>query len=182
MKRLLIFFSLFFVLFCTRAQAYHSDDKEGLRIFLRQNENFKKIGIEEVDTLSWQDSEWWVAIAKGLTWNNSSPKRLKKINWCNYKLKGDLNCNKWEELVHANFEMNFIFSLILNKNSNLTFLTCCNNKISSLDINNNPLLTNLDCSQNQLISLGLSKNMNLSVLKCFNNKLTSFRAKSLKLA
>jgi len=173
MKRFLFLFSLIFAIFCSIAQTYHPDDKEGLRIFLRQNGNFQKLGLQISDTLNWQTTETWVSKVKGLIWNNSSPKRVKKIDWYKSNLSGTLNCNKWEELVSADFFWNNITSLDINNNLSLTILDCRKNQLTSIDISNNYNLNTFRCSSNQLTELNVSSNTLLTFLECSTNQIST---------
>ena len=58
-------------------------------------------------------------------------------------------------------------------NTQLTELSCFDNKLNSLDVSNNTQLTSLGCSSNNLTSLDVSGCTQLTVLGCFNNQLSS---------
>jgi len=185
MKRFLFLFSLIFATFFSIAQTYHPDDKEGLKIFLRQNGNFQKLGLEINDTLNWKTSETWVSKIPGLLWNSSAPKRLthvgNRMDWWAIGISGVLDCSKWEELRLINVSYNYISSLVINTNQNLTHLYCDRNELTFLDISSNYNLTNLDCAENQISELNLSNNTLLTILYCGHNKLTHLDIRNNKL-
>ena len=53
--------------------------------------------------------------------------------------------------------------------TNLTTLSCKQNRLNELDLKDNVNLTELDCSYNQLTTLDVSKNAKLRILECYNN-------------
>lgn len=53
--------------------------------------------------------------------------------------------------------------------TNLTTLSCKQNRLNELDLKYNVNLTELDCSYNHLTTLDVSKNAKLSILECYNN-------------
>ena len=53
--------------------------------------------------------------------------------------------------------------------TNLTTLSCKQNRLNELDLKYNVNLTELDCSYNQLTTLDVSKNAKLRILECYNN-------------
>jgi len=181
-KNLVLFFLLCMAIFYSAAQTYHTDDKEGLRMFLRQPSakegqiNAQRLGLEISDTLNWQTSETWVTKIPGLLWDNSMPKRLTHIgnsyNWEGKVIAGTLNCSKWEDLKHIRVFGNFMSSLVINNNQNLTWLDCRGNQLTFIDVSKNYNLENLDCSENQITELNLSNNTLLTDLECGSNKLT----------
>ena len=56
--------------------------------------------------------------------------------------------------------------------TNLTYLSCYNNKLTELDVTQNPALIWLYCSPNQLTELDVTQNPMLEELECYWNKLT----------
>ena len=82
---LILGFAFVGIVNCAKAQTYNENDKEGLRIFLRQLSsvagkiNAEQLGLTISDTVNWQTDEAWVSKIQGLTWDNSNPKRLIKI-------------------------------------------------------------------------------------------------------
>lgn len=55
--------------------------------------------------------------------------------------------------------------------TNLTTLSCKQNRLNELDLKDNVNLTELDCSYNQLTTLDVSKNAKLRILECYNNSI-----------
>ena len=97
----------------TTAQIYHEDDKEGLRIFLRQPSavagkiNAEQFGLSLNDTINWKTDEGWVSNICCLNWNDENPKRLIEINYWSYSnLAGTLNASKWTELQMLDCQVN----------------------------------------------------------------------------
>jgi hypothetical protein len=151
---------------------YHEDDKEGLRMFLRQpsaedgKTNGEQLGLQRSDMEEWENNEEWVKKIVGLVWSNKSPKRLCKILgwehfhssdglfytyfWSNKKLSGSLDANKWTEL---------------------TDLVCCHNKLTELKIIHNTKLYNLECSCNELTELNIPSHT-IHNLDCQGNHLS----------
>ena len=60
--------------------------------------------------------------------------------------------------------------------SDVTGLSCYDNKLTSLDIRENPALNNLNCRGNKLTQLNVSKNTSLRELNCSGNRLTHLNA------
>ena len=88
MNRVTFFFAFIGVIamYSAKAQTFHEDDKEGLRMFLRQLSaedgkiNAEQLGLQINDTLDWQDSETWVEKIEGLVWDsNILNKRLNAL-------------------------------------------------------------------------------------------------------
>jgi len=163
----------------TVAQTYNEDDKEGLRMFLRQPSaeagkiNAEQLGLEVNDTLNWQTDETWITKVASLTWNNDSPKRLIAIYWPQKNLAGALDASKWSKLTDLNCPSNQLTALDVSTNIELKFLTCANMKLAILDVSANIKLQQLQCYNNLLTSLDVSANMGLTLLWCSNNQLTA---------
>ena len=181
----------FTVMVTTTPNVFHSDDKEGLRTFLRQpsviagKTNAEQLGLTISDTLSWQTDEAWVLKVADV-WNDETPKRLLETynSWAaggdwNYKnLAGTLNANKWAKLEGLYCSGNQLISLDVSSNPQLTYLECADNQLSSLNLSNNPQLAGLICGYNQLSSLNLSSNPQLTILRCYGNPLSSLNLSS----
>ena len=199
MKKLLY---LLFLLVATSsfAQIYNEDDKEGLRIFLRQPSaeagkiNAEQLGLQISDTLNWQTDETWVTKISGLTWNSEIFKKIKMITWYNKKISGTLDATKWTMLEKLSCSWNHLTNLYLSNNTALQILECyrnqlanlyisncavlyklicTGNQLTNLDISNNTVLTDLDCRENQLTNLDISNNTALEYLDCSDNLLTN---------
>jgi len=174
-----------FTIMTTSSQPlFHFDDKEGLRVFLRQPSAVAgKINAEQFDftisdTLDWYNNEIWVLKVSD-KWNEEMPKRMLennsswKNNWINNNLAGVLNASKWIKLEKLNCGNNQLTSLDISKNIELTQLHCYNNQLTTLDISKNTKLTELNCSDNLLTKLNVNNNMALGVIEFANNQLTS---------
>ena len=165
-----------------KAQVYNEDDKEGLRMFLRQPSaisgqiNAEQLGLDISDTLNWQSDETWVAKVIGVTWNTTSPKRLNGIytptNWNNKNLAGNLDATKWTALQYLSCSGNKLTALDISNNKVLLYLYCENNQLANLNVNNTTTLKDFRCTSNQLASLDISTNTALTRLNCGGNSLT----------
>ena len=184
MKKLFTLNIALMLIVTTTAQTYHEDDKEGLRIFLRQPSavagkmNAEQLGLQISDTANWQTDEAWVTKVADLTWNNETPKRLISIGsynwgWNNKNLSGTLNASKWTKLKGLYYSNNPITALKLNANTELEFLYCAKSQLTTLDLSANTKLIMVQCFNNQLSILDLSANMELEILDCSNNQLTA---------
>ncbi len=124
---------------------YNNDDKEGLRIFLRQissntsKRNFEQLNLTPEDTLSWYDSEAWInkisttkgmgsyETNSGILWNNSIPNRIVAIYWRARGLGGNMDANSWKSLRTLYCNDNSLYSIRAIANSNLSKVYCENN-------------------------------------------------------
>ncbi len=78
------------------------------------------------------------------------------------------------ELTHLDCEVNLLTTLDVSKNTELTYLSCRDNRLmTSLDVSKNTELTYLSCYNNPLTDLDVSKNTKLNTLWCDNNQLTT---------
>jgi hypothetical protein len=188
-------------------EIYHEDDKEGLRMFLRQPSeyeweiNAERVGLQISDTLNWLTDEGWVAKVVELDWNNDTPKRLIGIGmgswgWFDKKLSGNLDCSKWIALREIYAMINKIKSLNISNCPALEIINFSSNRLTTLSVYNSPSLrailvtfnrltkldidsplAYLDCSGNDLTTLNLNS-PNLYYLYCNGNRLTSLKAES----
>ncbi|MEE9349041.1 MAG: hypothetical protein V3U80_03275, partial [Flavobacteriaceae bacterium] len=69
---------------------------------------------------------------------------------------------------------NFLTTLDLSSNPQLTFLNIYNNQITNIDLSANVNLSELITNQNPLTELDLRQNTALTKVKCINNSLISF--------
>jgi len=122
MNKLIIFFAFIGItaMNVASAQIYREDDKEGLRVFLRQPSaetgkiNAEQLGLQIGDTLDWQTGEAWVEKIEALAWNDESPKRLIEIyvgsleSWPGpgNNLAGILDASKWSKLTRLQCTFN----------------------------------------------------------------------------
>ena len=68
---------------------------------------------------------------------------------------------------------NRLISLDVSESPYLQFINCESNKIPRLSLTENPVLVYIYCSKNQIMSLNLEKNVLLSVLACSENYLSA---------
>ena len=179
MKKSIFFsFILLFATYSLLSQTYHNDDKEGIRIFLRQPStvsgeiNAEQIGLTLSDTATWYADENWITKIPRLIWNNSTPKRLDSVRLTN-KLTGILDAGKWTEITYLNCQSSKITSLNVSSCPNLENLNCNFVELTSLDISNCSNLVTLECTNNQFSNLATSSCPNLVALKCYYNQLTN---------
>jgi len=174
--------TLIFAVITATAQTYHEDDKEGLRVFLRQPSavegkiNAEQLGLEISDTLNWQTDEEWVTKIVGLIWNDDTPKRFIEISydeWFYKNLAGTLNASKWTKLQKLYCDNNQLTALDISANTELQVLGCSDNQLTVLDISANTELQELICYNNFLVALDLSANTKLQALYCSYNQLTA---------
>ena len=199
-KSVILSITLIFATLTAMSQTYHEDDKEGLRIFLRQPSaekgkiNAQLLGLQIKDTVDWYKNEKWVKKLEGrFIWNKEKPKQLIEIGWYQKILAGTLDASKWTELEYLWCYNNQLTSLNLTANAKLQRLNCSHNQLSKLDVcaivelwelscsynqlteldvSTNTKLRQLSCSYNQLSVLNISSNMELGSLSCYNNQLT----------
>ena len=201
------FFTWFIVLILTSFYAvaqtftYHPDDKEGMRIFLRQPSdsagiiNAEQLGLQISDTLDWYNNDDWIPKVQAFKWDLFDYYRVVKIECQNKRLAGRLNGEKWPrlELLHC-YDNKFITDIDVSKNVYLNHLACDNDSLlslnitgavslvtlycqnanlTSLDLSTNAELVSLDCSKNNIASLDISKCPSLAMLYCNDNQITA---------
>ena len=171
------------------AQTFHENDKEGLRIFMRQSSaedgkiNAEQLGLQISDTLNWQNDEAWVEKIVGLVWNNALPQKLIATtdgigiempnSWNGRHLAGTLDASKWSNLTNLVCSKNHLTALNVSANTVLGALRCNDNLLTELDVSANTELILLHCGYNLLSTLDVSTNINLTDFKCNDNQLTS---------
>jgi len=187
-----LFFSLLaaFLAIChlSLAQTYHEDDKEGLRMFLRQPSaiageiNAQRLGLQLSDTLSWMTDEAWVSKVIRLEWNSEIPKRLISIEkhennttgWQSKNLAGHLDCSKWTYLSRIICTSNNLTSIKAKNCISLLGLYCRWNKLETIYLENCPIIDRLGCLENQLTTITIINCPNLEMLFCEHNRLSTF--------
>ena len=174
---------------------YNEDDKEGLRMFLRQpsaeagKTNGEQLRLHASDMNNWENDEAWIEIISSLpsndnpskrmvirpelVWNSESPKRLTEIMWSRKNLAGCLDAGKWSMLKSLHCADNGISTLDVRSNTSLDDLDCSNNRLTALNTDANTALFRLDCSGNQLSALDTRANKQLMTIIGSYNQLTS---------
>lgn len=196
MKKMLLCISVFLssMIFSglTSAQTYHEDDKEGLRIILREDlggaaaPNLLVAGLTIADTALWQQDEGWISKIKNpngrnaCVWNNETPKRLIELSFENgtqRQMMGKFDCSFFSELTRLVIAGNY-FDELTSLPSGLKELFCYDNRIKDIDIFWNSYLEVLDCRNNKLKHIDFSQNFNLQYIDCSKNQLTYFNPPS----
>ncbi len=124
---------------------YHTVDKEGLRIFLRQSDNtknnFEQAGLTVQDTVDWYVSDVWVnkisttkgmdsyETSSGILWNNSIPNRIVAVYWRAKNFVGILDAANWSLLKTLYCNDNLLTSVDVSENVRLNKLFCQNNNL-----------------------------------------------------
>ncbi|MCL2040830.1 MAG: T9SS type A sorting domain-containing protein [Bacteroidales bacterium] len=180
---------------------YHPDDKEGMRIFLRQPSgvtgkiNAECLGLQLSDTLNWNGSDAWIPKATGFTWKlyEDNYYRIAKIECGDKGVAGQLNGAKWTHLETLHCYDNKLTVIDVSANAYLNHLACDNNPLQSinvtgagalltlycqktnvttLDLTTNVKLVSLDCSKNAIADLDVSQCPGLTMLYCNDNQIT----------
>jgi len=153
---------------------FHADDNEGLRNFLRENNNFVPIGLRTEDTINWNINENWIFYIDGLEWSNETvDNRLLSIKWYNKNLRGQLNACKWTYLTSLDCNTNKLTTLDVSNCPSLTTLYCFSNKLTAIEFNNNANLDIIYCAYNELQTIDLSNMPALLELSSCDNLLTT---------
>ena len=159
-------------IFANAQNIYHEDDKEGLRMFLRQPSaiagqiNAEQLGLTISDTLGWDTSEVWVEKIVGVMWalHTSFGDTLERIRvignwnldfdgWGGKNLAGKLDATKWVRMYRLECFDNLITELDLSLNTNLQDLYLNSNLITELDLRGVGCLHAFDCADNQISTL-----------------------------
>lgn len=136
---------LFFMLISNlNAQVYNQNDKEGLRVFLRQpSKEINKLNLEQVglaisDTANWYASEKWLEKVSGVEFDLDSLRKIPRISdiiWGDKKISGKLNCTYFDMLESLYIADNDIESLVINNCPKLQTLSCeKNERLKRLDL------------------------------------------------
>ena len=175
---------------------FHEDDKEGLRVFLRQDRNFYILWGVYSDTINWYINEEWVLPLVGIEWTNEiKDNRIISVYWDGAYLSGDLEAGKWSSLKSLNCGHNFFTSLDVSNCTDLVHLeitdlpllitlnisnyksitgfSTTSSTLKYLYAKNCPNLKTLSCSNEQLITLDVRDSKALTNLYCQNNQLST---------
>ena len=76
-------------------------------------------------------------------------------------------------IIYIILENNQLYSLNIDKSTNLRAINCSKNPLSTLNISNNTNLVNLNCSYTKLSSINIDNNSNLGYFDCSNNKIST---------
>jgi Leucine-rich repeat (LRR) protein len=190
-KKILISLFIFLVISPLYAQTYSPIDTAALRAIDKNCDSSNSLNWDsEVDPGKWT----------GVTWNNSTPKRVSTLWILGEKLQDTMDVSPLTSLNYLNCNSNKLTGLDVSGLTNLQSLYCESNQLTDLDVsgltNMNTLwcpynqLTNLDisglphlqylmCSYNQLASLNVSGVTNLQNLHCYFNQLTGLSVSGL---
>ncbi len=122
--------------------------------------------------LNW-DTETNLANWIGVTWNNSTPKRVNALEINDDSLTGIMDVSSLTNLIYLYCYDNQLTGLNLSGLNDLTNLYCYSNQLTSLDVSTLTNLSNLYCGTNQLTNLDVTALTNLTILECDDNQLTS---------
>ncbi|PQL90050.1 T9SS type A sorting domain-containing protein [Apibacter sp. wkB309] len=151
-----------------------------LNFFMQYSENKQKWNYE-LAGLTWEEMAKaingnpeviFTKLSGVFTWKTSNNfKVLTKLNIGAKYFNGVFDGRYFKNLEYLDCDGDYLTSLDVSKNVNLTELYCDRNQLKTLDVSKNVNLINLNCSFNPLTFLDISKNVNLKQLKCYYNKL-----------
>lgn len=141
---------------------YDSDDMEAINAI---------IDTHSLTFISKDDPANWVG--KGIEWDNSSPKRITRLNLVNKGLTGALDVSGLTALTRLECYANQLETLDVSGLTKLAELYCNNNQLAELKgLGDLTALNKLNCDVNQLEALtNLEKLKKLSYLDCYHNQL-----------
>ena len=151
-----------------------------LNFFMQYSENKQKWNYE-LAGLTWEEMAKaingnpeviFTKLSGVFTWKTSNNfKVLTKLNIGAKFFNGVFDGRYFKNLEYLDCDGDYLTSLDVSKNVNLTELYCDRNQLKTLDVSKNVNLINLNCSFNPITFLDISKNVNLKQLKCYYNKL-----------
>jgi Leucine-rich repeat (LRR) protein len=124
----------------------------------------------------------------GVTWTNTNPKRISKINWYNIsgsqELAGELNLEGCTALTELQIHYTKITAVNVSGCTALTELNCTFNRLTAVNASGCTALTELHCGDNRsnmsgivyyptLSTLDVSGCTALTTLTCNDNRVTS---------
>ncbi len=109
----------------------------------------------------------------GVTWNNSTPKRVNWLEINNKSLTGILDVTSLSEMTELWCYGNQLTGLSLSGLTNLWRLMCRDNQLTGIDVSSLTGLEELYCDKNQIDSLDVSSVPGIEYLTCSHNLLTS---------
>ena len=131
---------------------YDEHDYEKLKAFLELANEAGTNGSKLSAGYDPDNPDTWA----GVTWSDSTPKRVTHINWAPMGLIGNLDVSGCTELKSLDCENNHLDSLNVSNCTALESLNCYHNRLTSLHASNCTALQSLDCYDNQLSTLDLS--------------------------
>ena len=156
---------------------YNDNDFSKLQTFLSQPSSDTNLANGKQLSINYdpQNPDTWT----GVTWDTSSPKRVKYIGhyviWANNKLSGSIDLSDMVALEEVRIVQNSISQINTTGANSLQQLVCYANLIETLDVSTNSKLILLMCSDNKLQSLDVGANQSLVELNCSNNMLDTLR-------
>jgi hypothetical protein len=151
---------------------FNEADKEGLRMFLRHEDNFKNVRVAPADTLNWYTDENWVFSLAGLTWTNERlDNRLLGINWMNEAISGEFDASIWLELTHLSLGNNQITKVDISSCPTLKSLKLEDMPLITLNVSNSKAVIDITWKDKELIYLHASNCPNLKTVECQSNQL-----------
>ena len=162
--------------------------KQGLYYCKLENETFpgtaltcESIAINNNKTIEIPDANFKIALVDNTLINTNGDSEISeyeallttKLNVNSKNISDLTGIQYFSNLKSLRVYKNQLTNLDLNKNIEITFLSCSNNQLSSLNISNNKKITVLYCYNNPLSRLDISKNSAITRLYCQNNELGS---------
>ncbi|NDW18833.1 T9SS C-terminal target domain-containing protein [Dysgonomonas sp. 216] len=189
MKKLLLILIILLGVESVMALDFYEEDKEALRVFLRQSSinegrsNFEELGLAVSDTIDWQTTENWVYTLCDngyLSWIYDPVSRLERLSYLYLQfdkarqLGGVLDCSHFGLLSKLKLKGTGIDKVLISSNVNLDELYITDTWISELDASTNVNIENLSCfsnSKQESLILPQGDGNKLSTINCNNNKL-----------
>ncbi len=107
----------------------------------------------------------------GISWDASSPKRVKTIACQNKSLLGDLDLSGLTSLTSVYCSDNSIISINTSGDIALATLHCEVNQIDTIDVSGNVELKEFACFKNKIGSLNIGDCFQLQRFECFENSI-----------
>ncbi|NLA05630.1 MAG: hypothetical protein GX881_07970 [Firmicutes bacterium] len=129
----------------------------------------------------WESGDEPPADWSGVDWDDSTPKRITKLDFWQENLTGFLDVSGLSALEELWCDENHITGLDVSGLSALEVLWCPENQLATLVLGDLSALLELWCYDNQLASLDVSGLIDLRVLNCSGNQLTNLDISRLNL-
>lgn len=155
------------------------DQENGLSVISYDESVYSKNDVAVINaiidnnnlTATKDDPASWGSNGGFAKWDDSSPKRITRLDLDNASLQGTLDVSGLSSLTWLDCTNNQLVTLNVSGLASLTTLSCGDNQLVTLDVSGLASLTTLICSDNQLGMLDVSKNTALTWLFCNNNQL-----------
>ena len=161
------------------------DQENGLSVISYDESVYSKNDVDVINAIidnnnlsaTKDDPASWGSNGGFAKWDDSSPKRITRLDLDNASLQGTLDVSGLSSLTWLDCTNNQLVTLNVSGLASLTTLICSDNQLGMLDVSKNTALTWLFCNNNQLGTLDVSGLSYLTTLSLENNLLTSFTSK-----